>query len=41
MKSNIIKSSFQKMIDVNTPIIYIQDCDYIRIDEIIGKATEL
>ena len=26
------------MIDVNTPIIYIQDCDYIRIDEIIYES---
>lgn len=33
-----IKLSFQKMIDVNTPIIYIHDCDYIRIDEIINES---
>ena len=28
-------SDFQKMIDVNTPIIYINDYDFVRIDEII------
>lgn len=29
------KQTFKKMIDVNTPIIYIQDYDFVRVDEII------
>ena len=28
-------SSLQKMIDVNTPIIYISDYDFVRVDELI------
>lgn len=30
--------SFQKMIDVNTPIIYINDYDFVRIDELISNV---
>lgn len=32
-------SDFQKMIDVNTPIIYINDYDFVRIDEIITEIV--
>lgn len=32
-------SNFQKMIDVNTPIIYINDYDFVRVDEIIRKIV--
>jgi SpoVK/Ycf46/Vps4 family AAA+-type ATPase len=32
-------SDFQKMIDVNTPIIYINDYDFVRIDEIIKEIV--
>lgn len=32
-------SDFQKMIDVNTPIIYINDYDFVRIDEIIAEIV--
>lgn len=32
-------SNFQKMIDVNTPIIYINDYDFVRIDEIISEIV--
>ena len=32
-------TSFQKMIDVNTPIIYINDYDFVRIDEIIVEIV--
>ena len=38
MNSTVI-SSFQKMIDVNTPIIYIHDYDFIRIDELIRQVV--
>lgn len=34
-----IISNFQKMIDVNTPIIYINDYDFVRVDEIIRKIV--
>ena len=37
MNKKII-SSLQKMIDVNTPIIYINDYDFVRIDELIVQA---
>lgn len=37
MNQKII-SSFQKMIDVNSPIIYINDYDFVRIDELISKV---
>jgi ATP-dependent 26S proteasome regulatory subunit len=30
--------NFQKLIDVNTPIIYINDYDFVRVDELIEKA---
>lgn len=33
-----IVSDLQKMIDVNTPIIYINDYDFVRIDELIEQA---
>ena len=32
-------SDFQKMIDVNTPIIYVNDYDFVRIDEIIVEIV--
>ncbi|MCQ2282531.1 MAG: AAA family ATPase [Bacteroidales bacterium] len=38
MNSNII-NAFRKMIDVNTPIICIQDYDFVRIDELIKEVT--
>ena len=38
MNKKII-SDFQKMIDVNTPIIYINDYDFVRIDEIISEIV--
>ena len=38
MNKKII-SDFQKMIDVNTPIIYINDYDFVRIDEIIVEIV--
>ena len=34
-----IISTFQKMIDVNTPIIYINDHDFARVDEIISTVV--
>lgn len=33
-----ILSSFQKMIDVNAPIIYINDYDFARVDELISRV---
>ena len=38
MNKKII-SDFLKMIDVNTPIIYINDYDFVRIDEIIKEIV--
>ena len=38
MNKKII-SDFLKMIDVNTPIIYINDYDFVRIDEIIVEIV--
>ena len=38
MNKKII-SDFQKMIDVNIPIIYINDYDFVRIDEIITEIV--
>lgn len=38
MNSSII-TDFRKMIDVNTPIICIQDHDFARIDELIGEVV--
>lgn len=35
-----IVSSLQKMIDVNTPIIYICDYDFVRVDELIVQAID-
>ena len=37
MNKSII-STFQKMIDVNSPIIYINDYDFVRIDELITNV---
>lgn len=37
MNKKII-SSFQKMIDVNSPIIYINDYDFARVDQLIAKV---
>lgn len=34
-----IVSSFQKMIDVNSPIIYINDYDFVRVDELIREVV--
>ena len=34
-----LKSQFEKLVDVNTPIIYIQDYDFYRIDQFIKEAT--
>ena len=36
--SNNVCDSLKKMIDVNTPIIYICDYDFVRIDDIILKS---
>ena len=38
MKTAVI-SDFQKYIDVNLPIIYINDFDFARVDELIGKVV--
>lgn len=38
MNSSVV-SSLQRMIDVNTPIIYIHDYDFVRIDELILQVT--
>lgn len=38
MNSSIV-SSFHKMIDVNTPIIYINDFDFVRVDELIRSVV--
>ncbi len=35
-----IVSNLQKMIDVNTPIIYICDYDFVRVDELIVQAID-
>ena len=37
--NNAVISSFQKMIDVNTPIIYIHDYDFVRADELIRQVV--
>ena len=37
--NNTVISSFQKMIDVNTPIIYINDYDFVRVDELIRQVV--
>lgn len=34
-----VQLDFQKMIDVNTPIIYIHAYDFVRVDDIIGKVV--
>ena len=33
--NNRVVGAFRKLIDVNTPIIYINDYDFVRVDEII------
>lgn len=38
--NNTIIDRFHKLIDVNTPIIYIQDYDFVRVDELIGKCIK-
>lgn len=38
MNDSVI-SSLQRMIDVNTPIIYIHDYDFVRIDELIRQVV--
>ena len=37
MNDSVI-SSLQRMIDVNTPIIYIHDYDFVRIDELLQES---
>lgn len=37
--NNILVASVRKMIDVNTPIICIQDYDFARVDELIGAVV--
>lgn len=37
MESSVV-SNLQKMIDVNVPIVYINDFDFARVDEIVSKA---
>lgn len=39
MKRDTIISNFQKMIDVNTPIIYINHYDFPRVDKIIDEVV--
>ena len=34
-----VQLDFQKMIDVNTPIIYINAYDFVRVDDIISKVV--
>ena len=36
--NNKIVDAFRKLIDVNTPIIYINDYDFVRVDEIIRNV---
>lgn len=38
MRNKVI-SNLQKMIDVNIPIIYIHDFDFVRVDDLIQKAV--
>ena len=37
--NNLVVSSFQKMIDVNIPIIYIHDYDFVRVDDLIRQVV--
>lgn len=37
--NNTIVDRFYKLMDVNTPVIYIQDYDFVRVDELIGECT--
>lgn len=34
------KAEFSTLLDVNTPIIYIQDHDFVRVDEFISECTK-
>ena len=34
-----VQLDFQKMIDVNTPIIYIHAYDFVRVDDIISMVV--
>ncbi len=38
MKKNSVLSDLQRMIDVNTPIVYIHDHDFVRVDELISSV---
>ena len=38
MRNKVI-SNFQKMIDVNIPIVYIHDFDFVRVDDMIQQAV--
>lgn len=38
MNKNVV-SQFKKMIDVNLPIIYIEDFDFVRVDEVIFESV--
>lgn len=37
--NNRVVDAFRKLIDVNTPIIYINDYDFVRVDEIIREVV--
>lgn len=37
--NNITISLFNKMLDVNTPIIYINDYDFVRVDDLISRVA--
>lgn len=39
MKSEILKRNIRTLIDVNTPIIYINDFDFARVDELISETV--
>ena len=39
MNNNVVKS-LRDMFDVNLPIVYIEDFDFVRVDQIICKAAE-
>ena len=36
--NNTITKEFQKLVDINTPIIVIEDYDFARVDDQIKKA---
>lgn len=37
--NNKVVDAFRKLVDVNTPIIYINDYDFVRVDEIINEVV--